>query len=160
GLTLLKILLSMKYLFLLGAILAEIIGAIATRQSDGFNKFWPSCIAVIGVVGAYFLLSLSLKSGMPIGVAYGIWAALGITILAIIGVFFFKEPLSFIQVIGIIMIVGGVLALELGKAELTVRFVVYRYLCGNICYGQHLLSIIYFSEIRIIFFPGYPLLQL
>jgi small multidrug resistance pump len=54
---------------------------------------------------------------MPIGVAYGIWAALGITILAIIGVFFFKEPLSFIQIIGIIMIVGGVLALELGKAE-------------------------------------------
>lgn len=107
----------MKYLFLLGAILAEIIGAIATRQSDGFNKFWSSCIAVIGVVGAYFLLSLSLKSGMPIGVAYGIWAALGITILAIIGVFFFKEPLSFIQIIGIIMIVGGVLALELGKAE-------------------------------------------
>src|SRR5690606_13628492 len=73
--------------------------------------------------GAYFLLSLSLKSGMPIGVAYGIWAALGITILAAICVFFFKEPLSFIQIIGIIMIVGGVLVLELGKSEYSVRFV-------------------------------------
>ncbi|PRD44103.1 DMT family transporter [Sphingobacterium haloxyli] len=107
----------MKHFFLLGAILAEIIGALATRQSDGFSKFWPSCVAVVGVVGAYFLLSLSLKSGMPIGVAYGIWAALGITILTIIGAIFFKEPLSAIQIIGIIMIVGGVLALELGKAE-------------------------------------------
>ncbi|MFC3198080.1 DMT family transporter [Parapedobacter deserti] len=107
----------MKYLFLLGAIMAEIAGAIATRQSNGFSKFWPSCIAVLGVVGAYFLLSLSLKNGMPLGVAYGIWAALGITLLALFGAFFFNEPLSVIQVAGIILIVGGVLALELGKTE-------------------------------------------
>lgn len=105
----------MKYLFLVGAIASEVIGALATKQSNGFTKFLPSCIAVVGVVGAYFLLSLSLKSGMSIGVAYGIWAALGITLLALIGAFYFKEPLSTVQIIGIIMIVGGVLALELGK---------------------------------------------
>lgn len=107
----------MKYLFLLGAIIAEITGAIATRQSNGFTKLVPSCIAVIGVVGAYYLLSLSLKGGMSIGVAYGIWAALGISILAIIGVFFFKENLSLLQIVGIVLIIGGVLALELGKAS-------------------------------------------
>ncbi len=106
----------MKYIFLLAAILAEVIGAIATRQSNGFTKPVPTFIAVIGVVGAYYLLSLSLKNGMPIGVAYGIWAALGITILAILGIFLFKESLSFIQFGGILLIVAGVLALELGKA--------------------------------------------
>lgn len=105
----------MKYLFLLGAIIAEVIGAIATRQSNGFTKLVPSCIAVIGVVGAYYLLSLSLKGGISIGVAYGIWAALGISILAIIGAFFFKENLSLLQIVGIVLIIGGVLALELGK---------------------------------------------
>lgn len=105
----------MKYLFLFGAIVAEVIGALATRQSSGFTKFFPSVIAVLGVVGAYFLLSLSLKNGMEIGVAYGIWAALGITLLALIGALFFKEPLSLVQVIGIVLIIGGVLALELGK---------------------------------------------
>jgi len=106
----------MKYLFLLGAILAEIIGALATRQSNGFTKLLPSVIAVVGVVGAYYLLSLALKHGMPIGVAYGIWAALGITLLAIIGIFFFKETLSLIQIVGLGLIIAGVLALELGKA--------------------------------------------
>lgn len=105
----------MKYLFLIGAIILEIIGALATRQSSGFIKLLPSIIAMIGVLGAYFLLSLSLKTGMTIGVAYGIWAAMGITLLAIISVFFFKEQLNTVQVIGIILIVGGVLALELGK---------------------------------------------
>ncbi|QNL51014.1 multidrug efflux SMR transporter [Olivibacter sp. SDN3] len=105
----------MKYIFLLGAILAEVVGAIATRQSSGFTKVLPSIVAVLGVVGAYYLLSLSLKQGMLIGVAYGIWAALGITLLAGIGVFFFKETISPVQIIGIGLIVAGVLALELGK---------------------------------------------
>lgn len=108
---------NMKYLFLFGAIISEIIGGIATRQSHGFTKLLPSTIAVFGVVGAYYFLSLSLKNGMHIGVAYGIWAAFGITILALIGVFFFKESMTITQIIGILLIIGGVLALELGKAE-------------------------------------------
>ncbi|WP_121965598.1 multidrug efflux SMR transporter [Myroides sp. N17-2] len=106
----------MKYIFLLGAIIAEVLGAIATRQSNGFTKIIPTIIAVLGVVGAYYLLSLSLKSGMPIGIAYGIWAALGITILAILGIFLFKETLTLVQLLGIVLIISGVLALELGKS--------------------------------------------
>ena len=52
---------------------------------------------------------------MAIGIGYGIWAALGITLMALIGTFFFKESLSIVQAIGIILIVGGVLAIELGR---------------------------------------------
>lgn len=109
--------LAMKYVFLIGAILSEVIGSIATRQSSGFTRLLPSVIAVVGVLGAYYLLSLSLKHGMPLGVAYGIWGALGIMVLACISAFYFKEHLSTIQVIGIVLIIGGVLALELGKAK-------------------------------------------
>ncbi|WP_060874708.1 DMT family transporter [Myroides odoratus] len=107
----------MKYIFLIAAILAEVIGALATRQSNGFTKLIPSILAVLGVVGAYYLLSLSLKQGMSIGIAYGIWAALGITILALIGVVVFKETLTLLQLFGLVLIIAGVLALELGKAE-------------------------------------------
>ncbi|MGL4584708.1 MAG: SMR family transporter [Flavobacterium sp.] len=53
---------------------------------------------------------------MPIGIAYGIWAALGITILAILGIFLFKETLTLVQLLGIVLIISGVLALELGKS--------------------------------------------
>lgn len=107
----------MKYLFLFTAIIAEVIGAIATRQSNGFTKPLSSTIAIIGVVGAYYFLSLSLKNGLDIAIAYGIWAALGITILAFIGVLFFKESLTLIQILGLVLITCGVLALELGKAR-------------------------------------------
>lgn len=105
----------MKYLFLLLAIVGEVVGSLATRQSWGFTKFVPSAIAVVGVMGAYYAFSLALKNGMHIGVAYGIWSALGITLLTLIGVYVFKEPLSMVQIAGIVLIVGGVLALELGK---------------------------------------------
>lgn len=107
----------MKYLFLLAAIIAEVIGATATKQSHGFTKLFPTTIAILGVIGAYYLLSLSLKYGMTLGVAYGIWAALGITLMAIIGVIFFKESMSYIQIAGIVLIIGGVLALELGNTN-------------------------------------------
>lgn len=107
----------MKYIFLIAAILSEVIGSVATRQSSGFTRPWPTAIAIVGVLGAYYLLSLSLKNGMPLGVAYGIWGALGIMVLAVISAFYFKEHLSMVQVLGIILIIGGVLALELGKAK-------------------------------------------
>lgn len=107
----------MKYIFLIAAILSEVIGSVATRQSSGFSRPWPTAIAIVGVLGAYYLLSLSLKNGMPLGVAYGIWGALGIMVLAVISAFYFKEHLSMVQVLGIILIIGGVLALELGKAK-------------------------------------------
>ncbi|MBC9798648.1 DMT family transporter [Sinomicrobium weinanense] len=109
----------MKYIFLLGAIVSEIIGGVATRQSSGFTRIWPSIIAVFGVVGAYYFLSLSLKHGMGIGVAYGIWAAVGITLMACIGAIFFKEQLGTVQVIGLALIIVGVLALEWGGKSLT-----------------------------------------
>ncbi|WP_031468853.1 DMT family transporter [Sciscionella sediminilitoris] len=106
----------MAYLLLIGAILAETTGTLATRYTDGFTRILPSAIVVIGVLGAYVLLSLSLKHGMSLGVAYGIWAAAGVAIVAVIGATVFHEPLSFVQGIGIALVIGGVLALELGRA--------------------------------------------
>lgn len=105
----------MKYIYLIAAIFAELIGALGTRQSEGFTKLVPSIVAVIGVVGAYYLLSLSLKAGMQIGVAYGIWAAVGISLLALVGYFAFKESLGTVQLLGLMLIIAGVLCLELGK---------------------------------------------
>ncbi|SDI52308.1 small multidrug resistance pump [Sinosporangium album] len=104
----------MSYVFLFAAIFAEIVGAIATRYSDGFTRPVPTAVAAIGVLGAYYLLSLALKQGMGIGVAYGIWAALGVTAVALIGVLFLGDGLTWLQGAGVMLVIGGVLALELG----------------------------------------------
>jgi small multidrug resistance pump len=104
----------MAYLFLVGAIVVEVIGAMATRFSDGFTRLVPSIVAVAGVVSAYYLLSLALKAGLGIGVAYAIWAAVGVSAVAGIGALFLGDNLTWIQAGGVILVIGGVVALELG----------------------------------------------
>ena len=55
---------------------------------------------------------------MPLGMAYAIWSGLGTAIIAIIGVYLFKEPLFLIQWCGIVFIIGGVVLLNLGGKAL------------------------------------------
>lgn len=104
----------MAYLFLFGAIVSEVIGAMATRLSEGFTRPLPTIIAVAGVVGAYYLLSMALTRGMAIGVAYAIWAAFGVATVALIGAVFLGDRLTWIQASGIVLVIGGVVCLELG----------------------------------------------
>lgn len=104
----------MTYLLLAAAISAEILGAISTRFSNGFTKPLPTFLAMIGVLCAYYLLSLVLNRGMPIGVAYAIWAGLGVAVVAIIGAVFLNDKLSLLQTAGILLVISGVVSLELG----------------------------------------------
>lgn len=101
------------YLLLFAAIASEVIGAMATRYSNGFTILMPTGIAIVGVIGAYYLLSLVLKRGVSIGVAYAIWAALGVAAVAIIGAIL-GDKLTWIQMVGIVLVIGGVVLLELG----------------------------------------------
>lgn len=107
----------MVYLLLFGAIAAEVIGATATRYSEGFTRPIPTALTVVAVLAAYYLLSLVLQRGMSIGVAYGIWAALGVALVAIVGWILFGDHLTWVQVAGIVLVIAGVLSLELGGAS-------------------------------------------
>lgn len=104
----------MAFLLLLGAILSEVAGTIATRFSDGFTRPLPSMIVVVGIVLAYYLFSLTLKSGTNIGVAYSIWAGLGVSLVALIGALFLGDSLSRVQAVGIGFVIAGIFALQLG----------------------------------------------
>lgn len=105
------------WFWLAGAILAEVTGTIALKFSEGFSRVVPSVLVVVGYGIAFFALSQALVRGMPVGVAYGVWAALGVTLVAVIGAAFLGEPLTWVQAGGIALIIGGVLALELGAAH-------------------------------------------
>lgn len=101
------------YLLLLAAIVVEVVAAVATRLSDGFTRPVPALVAVGGVSAAYYLLSLVLQRGMALGVAYAIWSAVGIALVATAGVVL-GDRLSAVQVVGLLLVVGGVVSLELG----------------------------------------------
>jgi small multidrug resistance pump len=107
----------MVWVILLGAILSEVTATIALRLSDGFSKLVPSVVVAVGYLTAFTLLSQALKRGMPVGIAYGIWAAAGVALVAVIGVLFLRETLTWVQVAGLVLVIAGVAALELGAAH-------------------------------------------
>ncbi len=102
----------MGYVYLALAILSEVIGTTALQASDGFTKVVPSALVVVGYGLAFYLLSLVLRS-IPMGVAYAIWAGLGIVLIGIAGVIVFKRTLDFPAILGMGLIVAGVAVINL-----------------------------------------------
>lgn len=100
------------YFYLALAIAAEVIGTSALKAAEGFTRPWPSVVVVVGYGLAFFLLSLVLRS-LPVGIAYAIWAGLGIVLVTVAGVVVYGETPDLPAVAGIAMIVGGVVVIQL-----------------------------------------------
>lgn len=94
------------------AILSEVIATTALKLSNGFTKFVPSVIVVIGYGASFYLLSISLKV-IPIGLAYAIWSGVGIVLTVIAGILIWRETLDWARAIGIIFIILGILVINL-----------------------------------------------
>jgi len=105
----------MAYLVLIGAILFEVSGTLSLRLAID-NRRWYAAVAIAYLV-SFSLLGLVLAQGMPIGIAYGIWAAAGVALTAIISKFLFRDPLTGLMRVGIVLIIGGVLLIELGASH-------------------------------------------
>lgn len=106
----------MAWLFMIGAVIAEVSGTLSLRMATKGNKTWFLAVGAAYIV-AFTLLVQTLAAGMALGVAYGIWAAAGVALTAVLGRILFKEPLTWIMAIGIILIVGGVLLIEIGATN-------------------------------------------
>lgn len=100
---------------LLLAIALEVTATLSLRAAEGFTHPLWLIPVVIGYVGSLLLLSVVLDRGMPVGVAYGIWAAIGVVLTALLGSLLFGELLGVMQIVGIGAIVVGVLLVELGS---------------------------------------------
>ncbi|MCX8997473.1 multidrug efflux SMR transporter [Rhizobiaceae bacterium BDR2-2] len=102
----------MAYGFLAIAIVSEVTGSTFLQKSEQFTRFWPTLIMAGLYVTSFYLLSHALKA-MPLGVAYAIWAGLGIVLTAGIGVVVFRQTLDAAAIIGIGLIVSGVVVMNL-----------------------------------------------
>ncbi|QWC83932.1 QacE family quaternary ammonium compound efflux SMR transporter [Nocardioidaceae bacterium] len=103
------------WLLLGGAIFCEVAGTLSLRVAAMGRARWYAPV-VLGYLAAFTLLALTLDAGMPLGVAYGIWAATGVALTATASRLLFDEPLTPLMVGGIGLIVTGVLLVELGAS--------------------------------------------
>jgi small multidrug resistance pump len=103
--------LSMGYWYLAIAISAEVIATLALKASDGFSHLTSSTICVIGYVVAFYFLSLVLKT-VPVGIAYAIWAGMGIFLIASISAVIHKQIPDLPAIIGMCLILTGVVVIN------------------------------------------------
>lgn len=101
-----------SWLFLAVAIIGEVAATSALKSSDGFTKLAPSAVVVVGYGVAFYFLSLALKS-IPVGIAYAVWAGLGIVLVAGIAWLLHGQRLDAWALVGIGLIVSGVAVLNL-----------------------------------------------
>lgn len=94
------------------AIICEVIGSTLLQKSYGFTRLMPTIGVAVFYIIAFFCLSQALKT-IPLGVAYAIWAGLGIVLTAAVSVVFLRQSLDIAAWIGIAMIIGGVLVMNL-----------------------------------------------
>ena len=102
----------MTWLTLGGAIVCEVIGTSLLQASQQFSKPLPTIGMALCYGAAFYLLSLTLKS-MPVGLAYAIWSGLGVVLISTIGLVVFKQRLDMPAILGLVMIVGGVIVINL-----------------------------------------------
>ena len=104
----------MAWAFLVVAIVCEVFGTASLRMAALGEKRWYAGV-LAGYAVAFTCLSLTLRAGMPLGMAYGVWAAVGVALTALVSRVVFREPFSGLMAGGIALIAGGVLLIELGS---------------------------------------------
>ena len=101
----------MGYFYLHIGSSAGVIATSALKSSEEFTKFVPSLIVIVGYIVAFYFLALVLKT-VPIGIAYAIWAGMGIVLVAIVGAVMFKQVPDLAALIGMTLIIAGVLIMH------------------------------------------------
>jgi small multidrug resistance pump len=101
----------MNYVYLFAAIVSEVIATSALKAAEGFSRFWPSVIVIVGYGLAFYCLSLTMRT-IPIGIAYAIWSGVGIVLIALVGLLFYRQPLDAPALIGMAFILAGVLIIN------------------------------------------------
>jgi|TARA_B110000438_G_C15686913_1_gene594993 small multidrug resistance pump len=96
------------YLFLIGAIFFEVAGTMLLPISQNFTKIIPTAALSVFYLSAFYLLTFVVNK-LPIAIVYATWSGLGIFTVAILGVIFFKQSLSWQAVMGLFLIVIGVI---------------------------------------------------
>nr|WP_314843059.1 SMR family transporter [uncultured Microbacterium sp.] len=107
----------MTWVLLALAIASEVTATLSLRASEGLRRRRWIPVIVVGYLAAFSLLGAILAMGMPVGVAYGVWAAAGVAITAILGRVIFKDHFSVVMALGVAFIAAGVVLIEVGGAH-------------------------------------------
>lgn len=102
-----------RWLLLAGAIGCEVSASLSLKGALDRPALYA--VVAVGYVASFAFLALVLRAGMPLGVAYGIWGAVGVALTALASTVLFDEPLTALMGVGLALVCVGVLVVELGS---------------------------------------------
>ena len=94
------------------AIVAEVVATSALRASEGFSRWLPAVVVVLGYGVAFYCLSLTLRS-IPVGIVYAIWSGVGIVLISLVAVVLYRQVPDLPAIVGQGLIISGVVVLNL-----------------------------------------------
>ncbi|HDY99352.1 MAG TPA: QacE family quaternary ammonium compound efflux SMR transporter [Pseudomonas sabulinigri] len=100
------------WIYLVIAIVTEVIATSALKASEGFSKPLPSVVVAIGYLVSFYFLSLTLKT-IPVGIAYAIWSGVGIVLISLASWILYGQKLDLPALIGMGLIMSGVMVINL-----------------------------------------------
>ncbi len=106
----------MSWFYLILAIILEVFGTTSMKMSQGFTKNLPSILMFVFYISSLISLTLALKK-VDVSITYAVWSGLGTTLIALIGIFYFKEESTIIKMFSISLIIIGVIGLNLSGAR-------------------------------------------
>ena len=105
-----------SWLYLTGAILLEVAGTSCMKLSQGFSRIIPSILIFVFYGLSFVGLTIALKK-IDVSIAYAVWAGIGTALIAVIGIVYFKESLTLVKVLSILLIIAGVVGLNIGGVK-------------------------------------------
>jgi quaternary ammonium compound-resistance protein SugE len=90
----------------------EVAWAGTMKLTEGFTRLLPSIINLICMAGSVYLIETAAKT-LPVGTAYAVWTGIGAVGAVVIGIIFYKEPVSVFRLLFLFMIIAGIIGLNI-----------------------------------------------
>jgi small multidrug resistance pump len=105
----------MSWIFLITAICLEVCGTTCMKLSDGFSRWLPSVLIFVFYACSFALMTFAVKK-LELSIAYAIWSGVGTFLIAMIGIFWFKEPVTVLKIGSMLLVIAGVIGLNLSSS--------------------------------------------
>jgi len=106
----------MSWILLIAAICLEVCGTTCLKLSDGFTKWVPSVLIFVFYGLSFTLMTYAVKQ-LDLSLAYAIWSGVGTFLIALIGLFWLKEPFTLLKAVSMGLIIAGVVGINLAGSH-------------------------------------------